>query len=367
MATKEEILKMEKAKANRFAVNNPDIDLTAGVTLNKNPYLIPAGTNISGWSYFQQYLKKLYKDNPEKLTELNTNEGFKVSQQIINNFNQNYFITIGDSYDIHVGGLSGGKPTRKTITRKNVASFKFLDRFPNGLIDDATVRAAQNYHLLTSFSGSNRVLVDGWVGSQTSQLVYPQRNLYYLAASNGTDLNGKPLGILTKDGIVSSRPEYTEGLIPAIWGNQKFVIDAKIVDQYVNDVETGALTLPIPGKIGGNPGTALIPFEYFIPYNESIHNSSLQFLNQGRFGGAPTPAGWYTVGFEPIPYKDSTKTNNIIKEQQLKNQKLRSETIIKQNITSSGEDLKKQNLLKENAKKDALVRSNELAKLYGKK
>lgn len=365
--TQEEVLKSEKAKANRFAVNNPDVDLTAGVTLNRDPYLIPEGTNTSGWGYFQQYLQKLYKDNPEKLQELNTNEGFKVSQQIINDFNQNYIITIGDSYDVWEGGLLGGKPTRKTIIRKNIASFRFLDKFPNGLIDVATVEAAQRYHLLTSFSGPNRVLVDGWVGSQTAQLVYPQRFLTYLAASNGTDLKGKPLGILTKDGIVSSRPEYKTGLIPVIWGNQRFVVDAGVVDKYVNDVETGVLTPPIPEKIGGNPGTSLIPLEYFIPYNPSIHNSSLQFKNQGNFPGATAPGDWEKIGKETQVYKDSTTINAFIKEQQLKDKKLRYISDIKQNITSSGEDLKKQNLLKTNAKKDALIRSNELAKLYGKK
>jgi hypothetical protein len=276
--TKEEILKSEKAKANRFAVNNPEVDLTAGVTLNRDPYLIPDGINTAGWGYFQRYLQQLYIDNPEKLNELNTNEVFKFSQQIINDFNQNYFIKVGDTYDTWKVNQNGTKE-RITIGRQNIVSFRFLDRFPNGLIDIATVKAAQNYHLITSFSGVNRVLVDGWVGSQTAQLTYPGRNLFYLAYSDELDINEKPLGVLTKDGTVSVRPQYKSGLIPAIWGNRRFVVDARVVDQYVNNVETGKLARIIPEQLGED-GTNQIPEGYFIPYEPSLHDSTLQFLNQ---------------------------------------------------------------------------------------
>ncbi len=362
--TKEEVLKSEKAKANRFAINNPEVDLTAKLILNRDPYLIPDGTNTAGWGYFQQYLQKLYKDNPEKLQELNTNEGFKVSQQIINDFNQNYIINVGDTYDVWKV-ISEGKIERVTIGRQNIVSFRFLDRFPNGLIDIATVKAAQNYHLITSFSGANRVLVDGWVGSQTAQLVYPERYLTYLEYSEEEDINGKPLGVLTKDGIVSSRPKYKSGLIPAIWGNRRFVVDARVVDQYINNVETGVITRSVPEKIGDS-GTGLIPFEYFIPYDPLLHDGSLQFKDQVKFPGAPTPSDWEKIGQETIVYKDSTKINAFIKEQQLKDKKLRYVSDVKQTITSSKADLTKQKSLKAKAYQDSLTRSKELAKLYAK-
>jgi hypothetical protein len=362
--TKEEVLKSEKAKANRFAIGNPEVDLTAKVTLNRDPYLIPDGINTVGWSYFQLYLQQLYKDHPEKLQELNTNEGFKVSQQIINDFNQNYIINIGDTYDVWKVYQNGNKE-RITIGRQNVVSFRFLDRFPNGLIDIATVKAAQNYHLITSFSGVNRVLVDGWVGSQTSQLVYPGRNLFYLAYSEEDDIKGKPLGVLTKDGIVSVRPQYKSGLIPAIWGNKRFVVDARVVDQYINNIETGAIARPIPEKIGDS-GTGLIPFEYFIPYDPLLHDATLQFKDQVKFPNAPTPSNWDKIGQETIVYKDSAKINAFIKEQQLKDKKLRYTTDVKQTITSSKSDLAKQKSLKAQSYQDSLTRSKELAKLYAK-
>ena len=362
--TKEEVLKSEKAKTNRFAINNPDVDLTARVTLNEDPYLIPDGTNIAGWGYFQRYLQQLYKNNPEKLTELNTKEGFKVSQQIINDFNQNYIINVSDTYDVWKV-ISEGKIERITIGRQNIVSFRFLDRFPNGLINDATVRAAQNYHLLTSFSGVNRVLVDGWVGSQTSQLVYPGRTLIYLEFSEESDINGKSLGVLTKDGVVSKRPQYKSGLIPAIWGNRRFVVDARVVDQYINNVETGVIARPIPEKIGDS-GTGLIPFEYFIPYESSLHDATLQFKDQVKFPGAPTPGDWEKIGQKTIVYKDSAKINKVIKEQQLKDKKLRYTSDVKQTITSSKEDLAKQKALKKQAYQDSLTRSKELSKLYAK-
>ena len=362
--TKEAVLKSEAARANRFAINNPEVDLTAAVTLNEDPYLIPDGTNTAGWSYFQQYLKQLYKDNPEKLQELNTNEGFKVSQQIINDFNQNYIINVGDSYDIWKVNQNGTKE-RITIGRQNIVSFRFLDRFPNGLIDIATVKAAQNYHLITSFSGVNRVLVDGWVGSQTAQLIYPGRYLTYLAYSEEDDIKGKPLGILTKDGTVSARPQYKSGLIPAIWGNRRFVVDARVVDQYVNNVETGVIARPIPEKIGDS-GTGLIPFEYFIPYEPSLHDATLQFKDQVKFPGAITPSDWEKIGQKTIVYKDSTKINAFIKEQQLKDKKLRYVSDVKQTVTSSKADIAKQKSLKAKAYQDSLARSKELAKLYAK-
>jgi hypothetical protein len=362
--TKEEILKSEKAKANRYAIGNPEVDLTAAVKLNKDPYLIPDGTNTAGWGYFQRYLQQLYKNNPEKLTELNTNEGFLVSQQIINDFNQNYIINVGDTYDVWKVNQNGTKE-RVTISRQNVISFRFLDRFPNGLINDATVKSAQNYHLITSFSGVNRVLVDGWVGSQTSQLVYPGRILTYLEFSEESDINDKPLGVLTKDGVVSKRPQYKSGLIPAIWGNRRFVVDARVVDQYINNVETGALARPIPEKIGDS-GTGLIPFEYFIPYDPLLHDTTLQFKDQVKFPNAIAPGDWEKIGQETIVYKDSAKINKVIKEQQLKDKKLRYTSDVKQTITSSKEDLAKQKALKKQAYQDSLTRSKELAKLYAK-
>jgi hypothetical protein len=362
--TKEAVLKSEAAKANRFAIKNPEVDLTAAVKLNEDPYLIPDGTNVAGWSYFQQYLKQLYINNPGKLTELNTNEGLKVSQQIINDFNQNYIINIGDRYDVWKV-ISEGKIERITIGRQNVISFRFLDRFPNGLINTTTVEAAQNYHLLTSFSGVNRVLVDGWVGSQTAQLIYPGRRLEYLYYSKESDIKGKPLGVLTKDGVVSKRPMYKSGLIPAIWGNRRFVVDARVVDQYINDVETGVLARPIPEKIG-DAGDSLVPFEYFIPYEPSLHDATLQFKDQVNFPGATIPSDWEKIGQETIVYKDSTKINKIIKEQQLKDQKLRYVSDVKQTITSSKADLAKAQSAKAKAYQDSLARSKELVKLYAK-
>jgi hypothetical protein len=362
--TKEAVLKSEKAKANRFAVKNPDVDLTAEVTLNRDPYLIPDGTNTAGWGYFQRYLKQLYIDNPEKLTELNTNEGFKVSQQIINYFNQNYIINIDDSYEVW-DIPSSGNITVKTIKRKNVASFRFLDRFPNGLINTTTVEAAQNYHLITSFSGVNRVLVDGWVGSQTAQLVYPGRRIEYLYFSEKSDKRGKPLGELTKDGIISKRPMYKSGLIPVIWGNRRFVVDARVVDQYVNNVETGKLARIIPEQLGED-GINQIPEGYFIPYEPSLHDSTLQFKDQVKFPNAKIPDNWEKIGQETIVYKDSTTVNKIIKEQQLKDKKLRYVSDVKQTITSSKVDIAKQKSLKAKAHQDSLARSKELAKLYAK-
>jgi hypothetical protein len=362
--TKEAVLKSEKAKANRFAIGNPEVDLTAAVKLNRDPYLIPDGTNTAGWSYFQRYLQQLYKNNPEKLQELNTNEGFKVSQQIINDFNQNYFIKVGDTYDTWKVNQNGTKE-RITISRQNIVSFRFLDRFPNGLIDIATVKAAQNYHLITSFSGVNRVLVDGWVGSQTAQLVYPGSHLIYSAYSDELDINEKPLGVLTKDGTVSVRPQYKSGLIPAIWGNRRFVVDARVVDQYVNNVETGVLARPIPEKIGDS-GTGLIPFEYYIPYEPSLHDATLQFKDQVKFPGSPIPGDWDKIGQETIVYKDPTKINAFIKEQQLKDKKLRYISDVKQTVTSSKADIAKQKSLKAKAYQDSLARSKELVKLYAK-
>jgi hypothetical protein len=375
LETKDFVLDNDKNNVNRFGVNNPDVDLTKAVTLNQNPLLIPEGTNVSGWVYFQNYLAKLYKDNPNKAKELNSKEGFLLSQQIIRDFNTNYIINIDDTFDIWVPSNKQNKYTsyesnqfnveRKTITRKNVASFRFLDKFPNGLIDVATVKAAQNYHLLTSFSGDNRVLVDGWVGSQTAQLKYPGREAIYLRESETVDVNNRPLGILTKDGIVSNRPQYKTGLIPVVWGNQRYVIDARVVDQYIEGVESGRIPRFISEQLSES-GITHIPLEYYIPYDSTLHDATLQFKDQVKFEGAPKPNKWDIIGQEPVVYKDPAKTNAFIKAQQLKDKKLRYISDIKQTITSSKEDLAKQKELKKQAFQDALKRSKELAKLYAK-
>ena len=114
------------------------------VILNEDPSTIPQNVNPGGYNAFQTYISK---KNLTGDTRMDSNEGRKIlTDELIKEFN----------------------------------SSDYVKQFPKNAITPEAIKAIQSY---TKLSDPN-VQVDGWVGSETSQMRYPTPQLIYQAKSN---------------------------------------------------------------------------------------------------------------------------------------------------------------------------------------
>lgn len=240
------------------------VDLTKKVALNTNPFQIPGlflgkkyidvpstsplYANIGGWNAFSKFLfAKGVVGDPSN----NSDENKKLADELITEFNSGTANIKGKVYD-HV------------------------IKFPFNKITTPQIILAQTYHKITD----PKVQIDGWVGSQTSQLIYPQ-----------------PVGAYT---YVPSDPSKTmpakkTGFIPIIWGNKRFVV--KIEDQIENSKKTK---------------TQLPPRELWVVYDETLHKETLDLSRINK--------EWYLldqsieINKSPSQLNDITKQINKVKE-----------------------------------------------------
>jgi len=204
---------MDPNTSNIFGVKS-GINLTDIVNLNQNPFDIPKIVYpiVTSWNAFQKYLQN---------NDLVRNPSFNKNQidttKIINNYNDSIVDTTN--------------PYTQKITQTDII-------------------AAQTFHKIND----SKVQIDGWVGSQTSQLKYPKPITFY----SSIDPKSK-----------NSPPVSVKGWLPTIWGNKRFVVDAQVITDYV--------------KKGLYP-----PYSFLILYDENTHKDTLQtsFI----------PKEWYTLG-----------------------------------------------------------------------
>lgn len=168
---------------------------TEAINLNYNPLDIPKllYPTLSSWNVFQEYLRKI---------------GYVADESYNFNKRQNDTKKIIDDYN-------------NSITNPNLQK-----------IDRGAILAAQTFHK----KNDPRVKIDGWVGSQTSQLRYPPSSIMFE-------------GI--KDNVFV--PINPKGFIPILWGYKRFVIPAQVQIDY--------------GKKGLIPPNTL-----WVPYNVDIHS-----------------------------------------------------------------------------------------------
>lgn len=200
-------------------------NLTDLIVLNINPLDIFPNINPRIWNAFQKFI---VKKNLYNSPLLNPGEGnSKLALQLIEEYNTSV-------------------PLNSIITTNDIL-------------------AAQKYHLITN---PGKILTDGRLGSQTSQMKYPERAIYYAET--------------IKNGIVV--PKSSDGLIPIIWGNKRYVISAQIVYDYA-----------IKGL--SYPSSKLVIF------NPLTHNSTLQRNSLPRI--------WDTLDSSTTVNNQATGINNI--------------------------------------------------------
>lgn len=218
------------------------VDLTSPVILNNNPIDIepingfPAGSVADKWAFFYLFIQ-----DKEISTDINSLEGKKtISVELINEFNTN-------------------KQTSVWATFNN----KYRGGISNPLTDK-DVFGIQNF---TKKSDPN-VQVDGWIGTQTIQMVYPRSNI------------SKP-----------SIDNYSlDSLYPVIWGNKRYVISKE-------NIQTSKK----------NQYSALIYYEL---YNPSIHDDKLIKL--------AIPKIWNSIDTPTINKLSSENVKSSIIQQQKK-------------------------------------------------
>jgi hypothetical protein len=222
-----------------------NVNLTDIVKLNENPLDIPKSLylTLSSWNAFQKYLEK---NNLVRKPEFNKNQ---------------------------------------EDTNKNIEEYNNSITNPNfqKITQDAIV-AAQTFHK----KSDPKVQIDGWVGSQTSQLKYPSAVLMYERA---------------KDQDIPADPK---GFLPIIWGNKRFVISAEIQTTY-------------------NKKKLFAPLSSWIQYDENIHVDLQTNYIQNS---------WYTLNQETKITKSASEIESQRKIEKINSQKLKAITNIKLAINS---------------------------------
>ena len=163
--------KKTETKPRERVIGQSGVDLTEDIIINKDPAQIPKNVNYGGWNAFQSYLKKQKIDGEPFIgnPRLNTTEGKQLGQSMIDAFNNS----------------------------------DYIKKFPQNKITPDQVQAVQQYHKLAD----PKVQTEGWFGSQTSRMRYPQPTVSYM---EDADKN-----ILSK-----------EGYVPVTWGNKQYVAPA---------------------------------------------------------------------------------------------------------------------------------------------
>jgi hypothetical protein len=155
-------------------------NLTDPVKLNQDPTQIPKGINPGGYNAFQTFLaKKGFVNDPS----MNTDEGrAKYTNTLIEEFNNS----------------------------------DYVKKFPKNAITPDAIKAVQSYHKLSD----PNIVVDGWVGSQTSQLRYPTPQLQYQAVS--TDKKDPNYMV----------PANMSDSIQVLYGNKNYLLPASKYKDY---------------------------------------------------------------------------------------------------------------------------------------
>lgn len=219
----------DKDKPRTRKIGQSGVDLTADIIINKDPTQISKDVNYGGWNAFQSFIKKQTLDGEPFVgnPRLNTTEGKQLGQNMIDTFN----------------------------------SSDYVKKFPQNKITPEQVQAVQQYHKLAD----PKVQTEGWFGSQTSRMRYPQPTVSYM--------EDKDKNIISK-----------EGYVPVTWGNKQYVAPASSTQ----NVQTYELYDPkkhsnlLQKPIGSGYQSYANVYNQFVPKQ----NASVQPKNKGGLVGS---------------------------------------------------------------------------------
>jgi hypothetical protein len=221
-------------------MDSPDI-----INLNKNPLDYPGitGEIVVTWNFFQKYLQKIkYVAD----VSYDSNKRLKDTQKIISDYNE--------------------KIETKTITTSNNTPLSEIYWQYLKPITQDNIKAAQTFHN----KNDSRVKIDGWVGSQTSQLIYPIPLVEFTFLKSKNTKKDSYLTINSTEESDIKIPYRNSGYLPVVWGNKRFVVSAQVYTDYT--------------KKKLSP-----PYSSFYLYDENTYKDTLQEIPSDF-------TEWYTVG-----------------------------------------------------------------------
>lgn len=243
--------------------NITGIDLLAPVELNPNPFDIkptttqPQSSVWEKWLYFWGFANK-YLDKTD--VSINTEEGKrKITSKLIEDFNSNKDISDWAKF----GNSSPNRGTNNPITREDIFA---IQRFTQKV--------------------DPRVVIDGWVGTQTLQMLYPK--------------------ILTITFRNAEKTPNPQNYYPVIWGDKRFVITVKNNTEHENT---------------NNKSRA----SFLIPYDPAKHDGKFEENTDNN-------KRWKALGQTAIITASAEKVNSETAKQSVNKNILQSQTKISKSL-----------------------------------
>lgn len=217
-------------------------DLKAKVYQNRNPdalFTIP-NINYNGWHAFQNFIRS----NPTDKTP------------ILRQFYQAEQSTNGETPFINT-------PSGQEISKNLIKEFNSTQKLDNTKLTEDNIIAIQKFHNITD----NNVKIDGWIGTQTRQLIIPYAVGYWTQVVNLNDNHW--VTNQYGDQISERRTVYGKEekgwWLPVQFGNKRYVLKSK--DNY-DQKENNIRDLYKPLKL-----------EQFKKYNPDVHKK-IEFINK---------------------------------------------------------------------------------------
>jgi len=245
-----------------------------GTKYNPVPPDSPLYANRGGWNAFQNFLLAKGVVGEAKY---NAEEKKAIAKQWVKEFNSGEFVINGKVFD-HV------------------------KKFPQNIITIQQIEFAQKYHKKID----PNIQVDGWVGSQTSQLKYPTA----LAIYEYDKKEGERFGLSDINNNIPSIKK--DAYIPIFFGSKLFIL--KVEDQLdfvYKQNKTGQ----------GNNFNKMI-------YYEKDKFPDIKFA----FSSGQPPPSWYTYDQITQPNQSASIVNSKTEQQNKIKENFKSQTKITSNI-----------------------------------
>jgi|LakMenE01Jun11ns_1017448.scaffolds.fasta_scaffold9920147_2 hypothetical protein len=204
--------------------------------------------------------------------------------------------------------ILNSRNTGKPISDRLIQIYN--DTSPRNLITPEDIQNIQLFHKKIN----PNVQVDQWVGSQTTQLLYPLPKGPFARVNNNNPENG-PIDFRaqTRNNQPTTLPYF-----PVIWGNKRFIISRENYDK---------------GVINDPPGSKTWISPRFISVNDYILYTD-RYKNQVELRGYPEDTPWDDNFFKgPTITQSPNQVNQQTQQQQQQNNKSIQTTQAVNNIT----------------------------------
>jgi hypothetical protein len=209
--------------------------------------------------------------------------------------------------------ILNSRNTGKPISDRLIQIYN--DTSPQNLITSEDIQNIQLFHKKIN----PNVQVDQWVGSQTTQLLYPLPKGPFVPVNNNSPKNG-PIDFRAETKLIGgarSNISATLPYFPVIWGNKRFII-------FRENYDKGVINEPLGSKTW---------IRRFIPVNDYILYTDI-YKNRVELRDYPENTPWDDNFFKgPTITQSPNQVNQQTQQQQQQNDKSIQTTQAVNNIT----------------------------------